>query len=100
MSPLLRLRLRHEAEADLTDAARWYESQACGLGHEFLDAVQDALFAIKKSPLLYPVVHRRTRRALIGRFPFGVYFRLEDDAIVVFAVMHGSRDPRRWKARR
>lgn len=98
MSP--NLRLRPEAEADLAEAARWYESQSPGLGHAFLDAVQGALSAILKSPLLYPIVHRRTRRALIRRFPFGVYFRIANHAIVIIAVMHGSRDPRRWKARR
>jgi hypothetical protein len=31
------VRLRNEADRDLTDAASWYEQQRKGLGHEFLD---------------------------------------------------------------
>lgn len=31
---------RPEAEADLEDAAVWYESQRTGLGHSFLDEVE------------------------------------------------------------
>jgi hypothetical protein len=55
------VRLRDEADQDLAAAASWYEQQRGGLGHEFLD-----------------VVHRETRRALMTRFPFGIYSRVEE----------------------
>lgn len=96
----LEVRLRPEAEQDLSDAAVWYEGQLSGLGHQFLDEVLVALSSIAEAPLRYPIVHRNTRRALIHRFPFGVYYQVDSTAIVVLAVMHGSRDPRRWKIRR
>lgn len=35
---------------------------------------------------LYANMHRRTRRALTERFPFGVYYRIESDCVVVVAV--------------
>ena len=95
----LEVRLRPEAEQDLADAAAWYEEQRQGLGHDFLDEVLTMLASIAETPLMYPNVHRNTRRAVVQRFPFGVYFRVEDTAIVVVAVMHGSRNPRRWKNR-
>ena len=95
----LDVRLRPEAERDLSDAARWYEEQRPGLGHEFLDEVLDVFSAITEAPQMYPNVHRNTRRALIHRFPFGVYYRVEETTIVVIAILHGSRDPHRWKSR-
>ena len=95
----LEVRLRSKAEQDLADAAAWYEEQRQGLGHEFLDEVLTMLASIAETPLMYPHVHRNTRRAVIHRFPFGVYFRVENAAVVVVAVMHGSRNPRRWKSR-
>ena len=96
---ILEVRLRPEAEQDLSDAAAWYEAQVPGLGHRFLDEVLAAFSSVSETPLMYPVVHRNTRRALIHRFPFGVYYRVEQTDIVVLAVMHGSRNPRRWKIR-
>jgi plasmid stabilization system protein ParE len=48
---------------------------------------------------MYPSVGRGARRTLIRRFPFGIYYRTEKDGIVVVAVMHGSRSPRRWQRR-
>ena len=95
----LEVRLRPEAEQDLTDAAAWYEEQRQGLGHEFLDEVLTMLSSIAETPLMYPNVHRNTRRAVIHRFPFSVYFRVESATIVVVAIMHGSRNPQRWKSR-
>jgi plasmid stabilization system protein ParE len=83
----------------LTDAAAWYEERLPGLGHRFLDEVAAAFSAIAETPSMFPTVHRNTRRSLIRRFPFGVYYRIEGGEIVVVAVMHASRDPHRWKSR-
>ena len=93
------IRIRPEAEHDLSDAASWYESQRAGLGHEFLDEVEAVFSTIAATPFIYPIVHRNTRRAIMRRFPFCVYYRLVDRTPVIFAVMHGSRNPRRWKNR-
>jgi plasmid stabilization system protein ParE len=71
------VRLREEADRDLALAASWYEQQREGLGHEFLDGALAAFQRIGEEPLTYPVVHRNTRRALMTRFPFGIYFRVE-----------------------
>ena len=95
----LRLRVRPEAGQELEDAAAWYAEQQPGLGQEFLDEVLRSFRQIAEQPTFYPTVHRNTRRALIRRFPFGVFYRIEPDFIVVAAAMHGSRDPQRWKQR-
>jgi plasmid stabilization system protein ParE len=95
----LEVRLRPEAEQDLADAAAWYEEQRQGLGHEFLDEVLAMVLSISEAPLMYPDIYRNTRRAVIHRFPFSIYFRVENATVVVVAIMHGSRNPRRWKSR-
>ena len=96
---ILGIRLRPEAEQDLADAAAWYETQVSGLGHRFLDEMLATFASVSETPMIYPVVHRSTRRALMHRFPFGVYYRVEQTEVVVLAVMHGSRNPHRWKTR-
>jgi plasmid stabilization system protein ParE len=93
------IRLRPEAEQDLADAATWYEEQRAGLGLEFLQEAQVVLSSIAERPLAYQVVHRAAHRALLRRFPFGVFYRVEPDNVVVIGILHGSRDPNSWKAR-
>lgn len=94
-----RVRLRPEAEEDIEQAASWYQRQREGLAYEFIDAVEAALNAIKEKPEAYPKVYKTARRALIQKFPFGIHYLIEQDQVVVFAVMHASRDPKRWKSR-
>jgi plasmid stabilization system protein ParE len=71
-----RLVFRPEAEAELLDARAWYESERVGLGAIFAAAVETTVTAILQNPLAYPRVKGDTRRALVRRFPYAVYFRL------------------------
>jgi plasmid stabilization system protein ParE len=92
--------VRPAAAADIDDAFLWYEGQRAGLGHEFLAAAQALIDSIAEHPLRYPVIRRNTRRALLRRFPYAIYYRVYGDVILVVACMHGRRDPRRWQVRR
>jgi toxin ParE1/3/4 len=69
-----RLVVRSAAEADIVQAALWYEQRAAGLGSEFLRAVDVVLAEIAPTPERFPVVHQTCRRALLRRFPYGIYF--------------------------
>lgn len=95
----MRLVVGAAAEADVLDAARWYELRSPGLGREFLRAVDAALADIAAMPERYPIVHGEARRALLHRFPYGVYFVLTPGLVSVIACMHARRDPRRWQER-
>jgi plasmid stabilization system protein ParE len=95
-----RLVFRPEAEAELLDARSWYEAERVGLGAVFAAAVETTIAEVLQNPLAYPRVRGDTRRALVGRFPYAVYFRPTADEIVVLAVIHGRRNPRRWRSRR
>jgi plasmid stabilization system protein ParE len=93
--------VRPAAAADIADAYEWYESQRAGLGEEFLAALTSVRDRVLSHPEAFPVVHRATRRALIiRRFPYGLFYRLHGDTIVIVACMHANRDPRRWQRRR
>jgi plasmid stabilization system protein ParE len=91
--------VRPAAAADIDEAFLWYEGQRSGFGHEFLAAAQTLIDAVAQHPLRYPVVRRTTRRALLRRFPYAIYFRVYGEVIVVVACMHGRRNPRRWQLR-
>ena len=66
--------LTQAAERDIDAAAVWYENESPGLGREFLDAIAVSLQKIEDNPKQVPAVHRDKRRALLRRFPYGLYF--------------------------
>jgi plasmid stabilization system protein ParE len=51
------------------------------------------------NPESFPVVLQDVRRARLHRFPYGLFFRVLPDALVVLACFHARRDPRRWQGR-
>lgn len=97
MKPVL---LTAEAEADVEEAFGWYDGQRAGLGGVFLHAVDVALEAVGSRPGTYPVVYRNTRRFLLPKFPYAMYYRILDESVVVVGCIHAKRHPRTWRSRR
>jgi toxin ParE1/3/4 len=94
-----RLLIRPEAEVEIEDAYRWYEEKCNGLGAEFLLCLEEGIERIRNNPEMYPVVYRNIRRLLIYRFPYAIFYNIQQNLIIVLAVFHGHRDPKEWKSR-
>lgn len=95
----MRVRLARLAQRDIADACAWYEAQRTGLGDRFIDAVDRVLVRVGDHPLQFPAVHASARRALVGRFPYGVYFEFVDDYVRVVAIVHLMREAQTWRRR-
>lgn len=93
------LLVRPAAAADIEDAYRWYRGKRLKLGQEFLQAVRVAGSRILENPEAFPVLYRDTRRIRLKRFPYGLFFKVSGDRIVIVACMHGRRDPEKWVSR-
>jgi len=91
--------VRPLAEADLEDAARWYEDERAGLAERFLSDVGRTFARIRERPHQFPAVASDVRRALLHTFPYAVYFRASDEVVVVLAVLHLRRNPKVWRGR-
>jgi plasmid stabilization system protein ParE len=88
-----------DAEADLLEAQAWYDGRAFGLGSRFFDAVESTLMRMVGAPQQFPTVHGDIHRALVRRFPYALYFRIEQDGVYVLACTHTSRALERWRGR-
>ena len=93
------LTIRRDAELDLDETYRWYESHRDGLGEEFLSKVSESLHEKRKFPHIFPVIHKTIRRAFIDKFPYGIFYVEEVESIIVFAVLHARRSPKEWTQR-
>ena len=89
----MRLIIRPEAEADLAQAYTWYEQQRTGLGREFLEEVSRCLQSIEQRPQSFARVDDLTRRAIVHRFPYAMFFVVGTEAISVVAAFHMARHP-------
>jgi plasmid stabilization system protein ParE len=94
----LQVVFRPQAEDEVLLAREWYDARRAGLGREFAQEVDSLIARIVGNPVAFPRVHNETRRAVLSRFPYAIYFRTSQDAVVVLAV-HGRQQPSRWKRR-
>lgn len=93
------IRFRPEAEADVLEAHAWYCECSLGLAEEFVRSLDASLNLIRRLPESHTVIHRQVRRALLRRFPYGIFYVHEGNTVTVLACFHASLDPRGWKER-
>jgi len=91
--------LRDEAQAEFDETFDRYEEKRLGLGVTFLRRVEEVFNRIGANPKLHPIVFADIRKAVVGSFPYCVYYRAETTRVEVIAVFHTSRDPGIWKER-
>lgn len=88
-------------EQDALEAAIWYDERQPGLGDEFLNEVDRAVEALSESPLLHRIRFADVRRAPVHRFKFyGIYYTVHEREVLILAIFHGRRHPRRLQKRR
>lgn len=94
-----RLVIWPEADAEVAEAASWYEGKRAGLGAEFLDAFDAATDKLRRQPYLYAPILRDARRVLLQRFPYDVIYEIHGDEVVVLSCFNEWRDPQEWMRR-
>ncbi|MBI4600660.1 MAG: type II toxin-antitoxin system RelE/ParE family toxin [Planctomycetes bacterium] len=90
-----------EADAELIEAAVWYDGQRGGLGKEFLDDAEQTLSLVVSLPRAWPRIRDapldlEIRRALLRRFPYAIVYQVQEERIRVLAVAHQKREPNYW----
>ena len=95
----MRWEFHPEAREEYREAALYYAERDPGLAQRFVEAVEDAIRRIVEAPAAWRVLDDDVRRCLTHVFPYGLLYTVEDDVILILAVMHGSREPDYWKRR-
>ena len=96
---MLALEFHLEAEAEMRDAAAYYEERAPGLGSEFLDDVERGIHRVQQFPYSWATYEGEYRRHLLRRLPYGLIYRVGSEKIFIVAVAHLRRKPGYWKSR-
>ena len=88
-----------DADAEITDAARYYEVRTSALGLTFLTEVERALDQILMNPDASQKIGKRLRRKSLWRFPYNLVYTVSPDRIRILACAHQKRRPFYWRKR-
>ena len=93
----MKIRILTSTRKDLADGRDFYDRQAEGVGDNFLDS----LFSDIDSLALHAGIHRKVfefhfgfHRMLSSRFPWAIYYRPDEDGVVVVVVVYRVLDCR------
>lgn len=92
----MNLRFLEIAVDEWSESVAFYNSQQPGLGSRFSNEVRDTIERIRAFPYAWPEIALRTRRCLVPHFPFGVYYQVRSDHILIISVFDQRRNPRIW----
>jgi toxin ParE1/3/4 len=95
------VRFHPAAEEEMFATADWYDERTGG-GDDFLDAVENTIDGIAAAPWRWPVaksVKPATRRRVMSGYQYSIFYRIDDEGVLIVAIAHQSRRPRYWKGR-
>jgi toxin ParE1/3/4 len=86
-----------EALTEYSEAVRYYTEQRSEVAQAFINVIEDTVYRIRESPDRYALVDDDVRRCMARKFPYGILYTIEQDYILILAVMHCSQEPGYWK---
>ena len=90
---MTRVWISEDAFADLNDGHWFYEAQESGLGEYFTTCLRADIEGLKVSAGIHRIVYRDYHRLLCRVFPYGIFYTMDDEGAVVWAVIDPRRDP-------
>jgi len=81
------------ANDDLLNGYYFYEQQEKGIGNYFLDSLFSDIDSLVIYQGIHPVVFNQYYRLLSKRFPFAIYYKIENSDIIVYAVLDCRTKP-------
>lgn len=95
----MRVRIFDTAKLDLVEGYRFYEEQAPGIGQYFLDSLYADIDSLMLYAGIHPIKFAIFHCLLAKRFPYAIYYTLEDDLASVYAVIDCRQHPKKIKER-
>ena len=93
----MRISIQPSALQDLRDGFRFYDAKEPGLGDYFLDSLLSDIDSLQLFAGIHSMHFGRFHRLLSKRFPYGVYYQVSGNQVLVRAVLDLRRDPK-WIA--
>lgn len=88
------------AQQELLEAALWYKEHDKKVAHALIAEVRHLAERIRLFPLMFAEIEPDIRRCPLKNFPYSLLYEIEEERLIIFAVMHQYRKPDYWQERR
>jgi len=95
----MKYKFHPDALEEYREAAIWYANREQEIGLRFIANIEDAIHRVVETPTRWRIIDEDVRRCLVHLFPYAILYTIEDNFILIVAVMHLSREPGYWRER-
>lgn len=88
------VRYKPAAAAEVTRAIGWYGQPEINQATAFLRELERTEAHLTNHPELYQRVEDEIRRAILRRFPYSLFYAIEQNQVIVLACMHQHQKPK------
>ncbi|MBN2890677.1 MAG: type II toxin-antitoxin system RelE/ParE family toxin [Bacteroidales bacterium] len=96
---IYKVEITDEAKADLKEGIIWYKNKNSNLVEDFVSKVEKAVKTISENPLQFVALYKNSRKFKIDRFPYNIIYIIKEEKVIIFSIMHTSRNPQNWQKR-
>lgn len=89
----MKIRILKSAQNDLKQGFYFYESQNKGLGMYFLETLESDVESLRIFAGIHSIHFGKFYRLLSKRFPFALYYLIEENEIRIYAIVDCRKDP-------
>lgn len=89
-----------KAKSHIEKAIVWYKDINVQLTVDFINSLDAAIEVILSNPLLFQKVSKKYRKINLSRFPYKVVYTIDEDKLIVAAVIHHKRSNKHWISRK
>lgn len=89
----MKLEILEAAREDLIEGFHFYERSEQGIGEYYLTCLYSDIESLRIFGGIHRRVHKNLYRSLSKRFPFAIYYTVENEIILVRAVLDCRRNP-------
>ena len=81
------------AVSDIDDIASWYFVKSPQAELQFQHKLDAAISKLSKNPLAFGPIKKYStiRRCMVEKYPYKIFFRIEDNIVEILAIIHTSR---------
>jgi plasmid stabilization system protein ParE len=96
---LYNLELSNEAEDDFDESYEYYSFKSTKIADNFFNIINASFSDISNNPFQYQNIFKDVRKYVVRKFPFIIYYQINNISIRIIAIFHTSRNPLIWKER-
>ena len=90
---MITIQISEDALQDLNDGFLSYEAQEAGLGDYFVTCLRADIESLRVFAGVHRIVYAEFYRLLSRVFPYGVFYTLEENRAIIWAVIDLRQEP-------